>query len=83
MSTRTSLSGRLIIKVIRGYQYISPDQGILRLLGSRSGVCMYYPTCSEYMVLSIEKYGARGGIARGLRRIGRCRPGKEPAVDMP
>ncbi|MCG0275095.1 MAG: membrane protein insertion efficiency factor YidD [Thermosediminibacteraceae bacterium] len=36
--------------------------------------CRFYPTCSEYAKLSIEKYGMiRGGI-KAIRRILKCHP---------
>lgn len=37
-------------------------------------VCRFNPSCSTYMVLSINKYGLIVGIIRGLRRITRCKP---------
>jgi hypothetical protein len=57
---------RLLTGLIRAYQYaLSP------LLG-RS--CRYYPTCSEYAVEAVEKYGAIKGGWLGVKRIGRCHP---------
>lgn len=36
--------------------------------------CRFIPTCSEYAILAIEKYGVlRGGI-KAVRRILRCHP---------
>lgn len=36
--------------------------------------CRYEPTCSEYAIIAIERYGAvRGGIL-AYRRVMRCRP---------
>ena len=34
--------------------------------------CLFVPSCSEYMLLSIEKYGAVGGVCKGLNRLCRC-----------
>jgi len=34
--------------------------------------CRYTPTCSEYMALSIEKYGVIKGVTKGIRRLLRC-----------
>jgi|GEM_PF-634583 len=36
--------------------------------------CPFEPSCSHYMVLSIQKYGAPRGVIRGFRRITRCNP---------
>lgn len=51
-----------------------------RLLG---GQCRYYPTCSQYALDAIAKYGPWRGGWRALKRIGRCHPwggkGYDPA----
>jgi putative membrane protein insertion efficiency factor len=36
--------------------------------------CRFTPTCSEYAVQAVEKYGAIGGTWLGLKRILRCQP---------
>ncbi len=45
--------------------------------------CRFYPSCSEYTIDAIEKYGIFFGILKGLRRILRCHPlspgGYDPA----
>lgn len=38
--------------------------------------CRYYPTCSEYAVIAIKKYGIIRGLFMGLKRILRCHPVK-------
>jgi putative component of membrane protein insertase Oxa1/YidC/SpoIIIJ protein YidD len=75
---------RILIKSINFYQkYLSFDTGLPKKLGiSRGFVCMHYPTCSEYTKQAIQKYGAIQGSKLGLTRISRCRPGKEPTIDL-
>jgi hypothetical protein len=52
--------------LIRFYQYaISPFLG-------RS--CRYHPSCSEYAVEAVEKYGALKGSWLAIKRVGRCHP---------
>ena len=52
----------LFLAIVRFYQYfISP------MLPPR---CRYTPTCSAYMVESIQKHGAFKGGWNGLKRIG-------------
>ena len=36
--------------------------------------CIYIPTCSEYALEAIEKYGALKGGWMAFRRILRCNP---------
>jgi len=56
----------VLIALVRYYQYaISP------MLGRR---CRYFPTCSEYTVDAIQKYGALKGGWLGAKRICRCHP---------
>lgn len=57
---------RFCLAAIRGYQrYISP------LLPD---ACIYIPTCSQYAVEAIEKYGVVKGCWLVVRRILRCHP---------
>ncbi|MGL1930765.1 MAG: membrane protein insertion efficiency factor YidD [Desulfotalea sp.] len=37
-------------------------------------VCRFTPSCSEYMILAVEKHGVIRGLALGLWRILRCHP---------
>ena len=56
----------LLIALVRIYQYaISP------LFGRR---CRYFPTCSEYTLDAVEKFGAAKGGWLGVKRICRCHP---------
>lgn len=65
------LSG--IVGIVRVYQKtLSPDHGPLVALFP-FGVCRYQPTCSQYTIESIEKYGWRG-VLMGMRQILRCHP---------
>lgn len=34
--------------------------------------CVFVPSCSEYMILSIQKYGVIFGCFKGIRRLQRC-----------
>lgn len=36
--------------------------------------CIYRPTCSEYAVRAIQKYGVKKGSWLALKRIARCHP---------
>jgi len=63
---RPDVIDRLLIAALRGYKrWISP------LLGPR---CRFAPTCSEYAMEAISRFGALRGGWLALRRIGRCHP---------
>ncbi len=46
--------------------------------------CRYVPSCSEYALEAVERYGVLGGGARTLGRLLRCHPlargGYDPVV---
>ncbi len=56
----------LLLFLIRFYQrHISP---------SRPPCCRFLPTCSQYALEAVEKYGALKGGWLALRRVLRCQP---------
>jgi putative membrane protein insertion efficiency factor len=46
-------------------------------------VCRFHPSCSEYFILAVQKYGPLGGTWRGAYRICRCNPFNRGGVDPP
>ncbi|WP_205696223.1 membrane protein insertion efficiency factor YidD [Conexibacter sp. SYSU D00693] len=48
------------------------------LLGNR---CRYYPSCSEYAVQAIERYGILRGLVLAAWRVLRCNPWSHGGVD--
>ena len=57
---------RVLLALVRFYRRaISPF---------RPPCCIYIPTCSEYALEAIEKYGALKGGWMAFRRILRCNP---------
>ncbi|HWR44033.1 membrane protein insertion efficiency factor YidD [Sporomusa sp.] len=36
--------------------------------------CRFVPTCSEYALTAIERYGVTRGLVMAIRRILRCHP---------
>ncbi len=45
-------------------------------------MCRFVPTCSEYMKISIERFGVMRGLFLGIKRIMRCRPFGKSGIDM-
>ena len=66
---------KVLIYFIKLYQkYISPTLSLF----SR---CPYTPSCSNYAIEAIEKYGAIKGTALGFWRILRCNPFSKGGYD--
>ncbi|MDD5145431.1 MAG: membrane protein insertion efficiency factor YidD [Candidatus Pacebacteria bacterium] len=64
-----------ILKLIKLYQnYISPN------LGKN---CRFYPSCSEYAYLAIEKKGILKGFFLSIKRVIKCYPWSEGGIDLP
>jgi uncharacterized protein len=69
------LPAQILILAVRGYQVVlSP------MLGRH---CRFTPTCSQYFILAVRKYGAVRGATRGLLRICRCNPFHPGGYDPP
>ena len=43
--------------------------------------CRFYPSCSQYTVLVIQKYGVLRGVLMGSWRIMRCNPFSKGGFD--
>ena len=67
---------KVLIKILKFYKKcISP-------FFSTIGVhCKYEPTCSEYMMQAIEKYGAFKGFLLGIKRFLKCNPFSKGGYD--
>ena len=60
------LSKTIVLGLLRGYKWaISP---IL------SPACRYVPTCSEYALEAVDRYGVLRGSVMAMRRVFRCHP---------
>src|SRR5258708_4011069 len=45
--------------------------------------CRYRPTCSEYSIQAVEKYGIRRGLVMTIRRIASCKRSVAPGTVDP
>ena len=70
---RTNFKG-LIVKFIRAYQLI-----ISPYLGNN---CRFYPTCSNYAIEAIERFGVVKGLKMSILRLLRCNPWGGSGIDM-
>lgn len=65
----------LLIGLVRLYQVLlSPILG---------GQCRFYPSCSEYSIQAVRKYGAVRGGLKGVARVLRCHPFHRGGFDPP
>ncbi len=65
----------VLIALIKAYQKVlSP------FMGSH---CRFYPSCSDYALMSIKKSGALKGTVKSIWRILRCNPLNKGGIDYP
>ena len=67
---------RVVLQLLRGYKWaLSP---------MFPPACRYVPSCSEYAMEAVERYGAVRGGLMALARLARCHPfahgGYDPVV---
>lgn len=71
----SALPSRTLIALVRVYQWtLSP------FIGRQ---CRFTPTCSNYFIGAVRKYGALRGALRGIGRICRCHPFHPGGYDPP
>jgi hypothetical protein len=69
------LPSQVLIGLVRLYQWtLSP------FIGRQ---CRFTPTCSNYFIGAVQKYGAWRGAWRGILRICRCHPFHPGGYDPP
>lgn len=57
---------RILVALIRAYQrWLSP---------LKPPSCRYRPTCSQYALEAVMRYGALRGLWLAARRVARCHP---------
>lgn len=44
-------------------------------------LCRFNPTCSEYTIEAIRKYGTFKGLKLGFKRVLKCHPGGKKGYD--
>ena len=67
------IAKRAVIWMVHLYQNLASDETRLK--------CVFEPSCSEYMILAVKKYGVVRGVLKGINRLKRC--GHEHGVDYP
>ena len=67
---------RIMINLIKFYQ-----QNISIFFEKKGVKCKFYPTCSNYAIQAIEKYGSLKGSFLAIKRIFRCNPFSKGGYD--
>ena len=77
LTTLLQLPQRLLMLLVRGYRLL-----LKPWLGN---ACRFEPTCSQYALDALQRYGAAGGSALAAARLLRCHPwcdgGCDPVPD--
>ncbi|WP_427877647.1 membrane protein insertion efficiency factor YidD [Gardnerella sp. 2492-Sm] len=67
------MAAKAAIRAIRWYQR--------KISANRPACCRYYPTCSQYAIEAVSRFGiCRGGLLAVLRLL-RCRPWTSCSID--
>jgi uncharacterized protein len=79
MTAALRFLGRLLAAILIGA--VRAYQSLLRPL--LPPACRFYPSCSEYFIEAVRKYGPLRGAAKGAWRICRCQPFCKGGYDPP
>jgi len=64
---------KIIISCIKFYRK--------RISPLKQPCCRFYPSCSQYTLEAVEKYGALKGSYMGIKRVLRCHPFNKGGYD--
>jgi len=68
-----SFPARVVVVLLRGYQrFVSPLYG---------PSCRFYPSCSQYALLAVQRHGVVRGARLAAWRLLRCNPWNPGGVD--
>ncbi len=65
----------ILVGMVRCYQLI--------LRPILPAVCKFHPSCSEYFIEAVNKYGPFSGAFKGVGRVCRCNPWNRGGYDPP
>ncbi len=58
------ITKNIILTSVKIYQRFAPRRIRLK--------CRFEPSCSQYIILAIEKYGVIKGVVKGIKRLSKC-----------
>ncbi len=62
----------ILIKIIKLYQ---------KMPFKSHSLCKFYPTCSEYTIIALERFGFFKGLTLSIKRILKCNPASKGGYD--
>lgn len=63
----------MLMLLVRGYQrFISP---------LKPPTCRFYPSCSQYTLVALERHGAAWGTYLSIKRLLKCHPFNPGGID--
>jgi hypothetical protein len=71
------VTARLYVGTVRAYE------AALRPVLAPAVRCRFRPSCSEYSIEAVRRFGIRRGLALTVRRVLSCRPGVPPGTTDP
>jgi len=73
---------KIIISGIKIYQKLNLfSQPVLKSIFISDASCRYSPTCSEYTLQAVARFGSLKGLYLGARRIISCNPFSKGGFD--
>ena len=76
-----SLPKYALLLVLRLYQLVLSPLLTLITAPGYGQTCRFYPSCSDYAVTAVSRFGVLRGGWLALRRLGRCNPWNPGGVD--
>jgi putative membrane protein insertion efficiency factor len=71
------MTARAYVGAVRMYQ------ATLRPVVARFAQCRYRPTCSQYSIEAVRRFGIRRGLVLTVKRVLSCRPPVPPGTYDP
>ena len=72
---------KIIIKLIKFYKEAISPFWAGNPFGIFNSSCRFYPTCSDYAIDAVSKYGVRRGVLKAICRVLRCNPLAKSGID--
>ncbi len=67
------MTKKVVLVLLRAYQ--------LAVRPALPACCRFHPSCSEYAMEAVRRFGPARGLALAARRLGRCHPFNAGGLD--